>query len=198
MRTKQTRLAGAVAAIIAAGLAGFSLRPASTSPTVIAARNPAVEVRTVVIRKTIHIVRHERSAHGTRGRGRPSAAPANGAGGPSHPVAAGGVPVATRTSPSHATVAASAGPGTSASSGSPATPVTTRTSASHTAPSTTGAPAASGGGSTSAPVTTRTSTGGKAGSTSSGGGSGSSGKPVSTRTSGGHGGDGEKGDNGGD
>jgi hypothetical protein len=64
MARTHTRLIGAVAALIAAGLAGFSLRSQQATLTTIAARNPTTDVRTQVIRRTIHITRHEHARHG--------------------------------------------------------------------------------------------------------------------------------------
>ena len=58
MRTGHTRIAAASAAIAATGLARLSLRPAPQSHVALAASNPAVEVRTEVIRRTIHVVHH--------------------------------------------------------------------------------------------------------------------------------------------
>ena len=77
MLNKHTRLAGGGAAVAAAGLAGYSLRPSGgPQRRAVAARNPAAEVRTEVIRRTIHIVKHELPAgrrprpHARRLRGR--------------------------------------------------------------------------------------------------------------------------------
>jgi hypothetical protein len=199
MSKAHSRLAAALAAALAAGLVGFSLRPSSAAP--VASRNPAVEVRTQVIRRTIHIVRHERprafgsnartyvaSAQGARGvQGARAGGTAPGVSTRtsihSAPTAAAGVAptagVTTRTSV-HATAPASGAPTSTSPAG---TPVTTRTSKHHTATGT--------GGSTgsSHPVTTRTSK-----RSGSGGSSGSG--PVTTRTSnGGDGGDGGGHDN---
>lgn len=184
MRKTHTRIAGALAALLAAGLAGFSLRSQPTSSVSLAARSPAPAVATQVIRRTIHIVRHEhpRTPHGSppgfprrggAGHANPARSVHTGASG-SHAagsagalVAAGGGAVTTRTSPSHT----SAG---SAPSGSTATgaPVTTRTSPSHA--STGSAPSGS------APAGTRPTT-----RTSPHGSSGAPGaKHVATRSSG--------------
>ena len=63
MRTNYSRIAAVVMAISAGGLAAFALRPAAGTGTLaLAARNPAVEVRTQVIRRTIHVIRHEPGA----------------------------------------------------------------------------------------------------------------------------------------
>lgn len=187
MGRKHTRMIGAAAALLAAGLAGFSLRSQQQhATTALAARNPAADVRTQVIQRTIHIVRHEHpkpipAAHGTAAGGGAGGSPGSaspvrtGASGSRTGVVSSGpsTAVTTRTS------AASAPAGGSARSGAP---VTTRTSASH---GSSGSSAPSSG-----PVTTRTSSQG--GSTS---GVGSS--SVTTRSSGGHGG-GHGGDGGGD
>ncbi len=181
MRKTHTRIAGAVAALLAAGLAGFSLRSQPSSSVSLSARSPAPAVATQVIRRTIHIVRHERVAPraaghgGALGRGGPgrvssarsihtAASGSHGAGSPGAAVSAGGTAVTTRTSPSHAST------GSAPSSSAPAgVPVTTRTSASHA--STPSASAHAG-----APVTTRTSPHGSSAT--------SGGKHVATRSSG--------------
>jgi hypothetical protein len=182
MRKTHTRMAGAVAALLAAGLAGFSLRSAPRSSASLAARAPSAAVTTQVIRRTIHIVRHERAR--SRSGVRPGSVPARsgaavstarsihtGASGSLHPgssgtvVSAGGV-VTTRTSPSHASAPTA--------SGSAGAPVTTRTSPSHAATSSGPAP-------TSSPVTTRTSPHGSSGASGT--------KHVTTRSSGNDGGD---------
>lgn len=188
-------MAATTTALAAAVLAVLALRPSSKAPTSLAARNPAVEVRTVVIRRTVHIVKHERApgAIGPHGHGQVAVGaehrPKTGASG-SHSsrsgVAAGGA-VSTRASGSHlvagipgsapVTTRTSAAHGAPTSGAGSAAPVTTRTSAAHG-----GTPSSSG----SRPVTTRTSA---ASGTSRG-------KPVSTRTSGSHGGDGEDGGDG--
>lgn len=162
---KHTRLAGAAAAVLAAGLAGYSLRPSNQSANLVAARNPAAEVRTQVIRRTIHIVKHERSGQGGR-HVRTLVASGGGL------RTGGGRPVSTGAS-HHSAAAVGSGA---------AAPVVTRTSSHPVSSASTGAPASSG-----APVTTRTST-----HSSGSGSSGSSSKPVTTRTSsgGGHGGEG--------
>jgi hypothetical protein len=182
------RIIGAVAAVLAAGLAGFSLRSQQRSPTTV--RNPAADVRTVVIRRTIHIVRHEHPKRGTGPHGPTliAAAGVSHAAGPavrtgassSHAIGSGAVvaaggsgAVTTRTSAAH--LSSGPAPGTPGSTGAP---VTTRTSAGH---STTGSSARSGG-----RLTTRTSSHGASGSRSG---------TVTTRSSGGRG---EGGDGGGD
>ena len=142
MPKTQTRLVGAVAALLAAGLAGFSLRSSPNSPTAVAARNPAPDVRTQVIRRTVHIVRHQRSGQGAGLHGGGASAIGGSGGGVGVAPASS---VRTHASGSHAIGSAGTVAGGTAS-------VTTRTSASHSA----GSPVA-GSGSPSAPVTTRTS-----------------------------------------
>jgi len=185
MPPRITRSAAALAAIVAGGLAAFAFRPTAATNTTLAAHDPA-EIRTVTIRRTIHVVRHVPGPAGPgtpgpsgRGRGaqraavgtRPSGSHKSGA-------TAGGPPVATRASGSHG---ASVGAG-SASASAP----TTRASGSHGAGSTNSVPA-------STPVATRASG-------SHGNAPASSGHPVTTRTSGGaHSGGGDDGgDSGGD
>ena len=73
MRTNYSRIAAVVMAISAGGLAAFALRPAAGTGTLaLAARNPAVEVRTQVIRRTIHVIRHEPGARLRGSRGSPA------------------------------------------------------------------------------------------------------------------------------
>src|SRR5947209_5833660 len=112
MRRRHSRMAAAAMALVAGALAAFALRPPSKSAVTLAARNPAVEVRTVVIRHTIHVVQHERAKSGGglhTGAGL-HGAPAAHAGGPrtgasgSHAAgstAATGGTVATRVSGSY-------------------------------------------------------------------------------------------------
>jgi hypothetical protein len=112
MRTRHTRTAAAAAAVVATGAVGFSLRPAPQPTATLAARNPAIEVRTVVIKRTIHVRSHRQSPRGVyRGRGHGTAP---GAGTLRTAVAR------TRTSGRHS----SPSPGGSGSSA----PVTTRSS----------------------------------------------------------------------
>jgi hypothetical protein len=188
MRIGHTRTVAATAAVAAAGLAALSLRPTPHPTATLAARNPAVEVRTEVIRRTIHVSgrRHLRSAQvgapprahgGPSHGGAPAAHTRSSAGHHAPATTSAGTTVATRTSPGHGAA------GTSAGTTSPAShPVTTRTSPGHSAAGTsagTTSPA-------SHPVTTRTSPGHASGG---GSGSGSSGAPVTTRSSGSHHGD---------
>jgi hypothetical protein len=185
MRKTHTRIAGALAALLAAGLAGFTLRSQPRSSVSLAARSPAPAVATQVIRRTVHIVRHEhpRSAPGSRVRsptragvgqayrGRSvhtGASGSRGAGAPGAPASAGGAVVTTRTSPSHAST------GSAPSGSAPAgTRPTTRTSPAH-------APTGSAPSGSAAPgtrPTTRTSPHGSTGAPGS--------KHVATRSSGG-------------
>jgi hypothetical protein len=183
MPMTQTRAVGAVAALLAAGLAGFSLRTAPSSTTTVAARNPAADIRTEVIRRTIHVVRREHPRLGVLPRGS-AALPGGGvrtvsavrthasgshASGSAGYSATPGAPVTTRTSASHA------GGSYTAGSGAPTAPVTTRTSASHSSGSSATGSAPSGG-----RVTTRTSSHGTS--------STQGGRPT-TRSSGGDGSD---------
>jgi hypothetical protein len=158
MRRTHTRTAAAVTALAAGGLAAFALRPTNKPTLAIAARDPVVEVRTQVIRRTIHIIRHEPAAQfpvprerrgfregarartGASGSHHASAAAATTRTSGAHTSYSGGS-VATRTSGSHA--------GSGSGSSSTSRP-TTRTSGSHT------------GGGSSGP-TTRTSGGGERG-----------------------------------
>ena len=176
MRKRYSRIAAATTAIVAAALAVLALQPSPKTAVTLAARNPVVEVRTVVIRRTIHIVKHE---HAQTAAGRNGGAPV------SHGT---GTAPRTRTSAAHSSGSAAAGAISTHASGSH--PVTASPG---TAPVTTRTSRASGGSTgrsgSAAPVRTRTST--TSGS--------ASGKPVSTRTSGaGGGGDGGDGNGRGD
>jgi hypothetical protein len=178
MRRKYSRIVAITLAAVAGGLAAFALRPAAgTSTAMLAARNPAVEVRTQVIRRTIHVIRHESGA-GLRGAHGSSALVIAGHGGTARTASSAGhrTPHAGGTAAS-ATRASGAHGSNSAHSTVSAAPVATRSSGSH---STSSAPV-----SQSHPVSTRSS--GSHG-TSSGAVSGtSSRRPVSTRSSGSHG-----------
>jgi hypothetical protein len=188
MRKQYSRIAAIVMAVTAGGLAALALKPApGNSAATLAARNPAVEVRTQVIRRTIHVIRHEPGARlrGHRGsaavlgaaeshaRARTSASGAHRAG---H-AAGTGVAVATRTSGSHSTPS---------SPTNQSHPVATRSSGSH---STASAPTHR-----SQPVSTRSS--GSLGTSSGAASAGSSGRPVTRASGGGHG-HGDGGDDGG-
>src|SRR5690349_17670605 len=111
MQTNHTRTAGAVVAVIAAAGVGYSLRP-SAQQAALAARDPAVEVRTVVIRRTIHIVRHERTRPPVHpaGSNAVAAGQTSQAGGqtPGQPAAQTAPSSAVRTSTSHHATAAPA------------------------------------------------------------------------------------------
>jgi hypothetical protein len=157
-------MAATATALATAALAVLALRPSSKTAVPLAARNPAVEVRTVVIRRTIHIVKHEHApgTPGLNGHGptpsRAGTAPRTSTSG-SHaagsPAATAGT-VSTRTSGSHGVAAA---PGTA--------PVTTRTSR---------ASGSSPVGSSGKPISTRTSaSGGGHGGEGGDGGNGSGG-----------------------
>jgi hypothetical protein len=201
MPKRHGRILGSLAAVIAAGLAGFSLRPSPQPVTAVASRNPA-EVKTQVIRRTIHIVHRqgsgqaaERGRHGRPGSGTRSVrtgASRFHATGSTTGVGGGAAAVATRTSGSHVAPAASSG----SAGGSSGTPVTTRTSASHPASGSPGSQPSTGSpGAGSSPVTTRTS-GSHTASGSPAAGTGTGSKPVTSRTSGGKSGGEDKGDHG--
>ncbi len=179
-RTTNARIAALATTLVAGVLAAFALRPSTSSTGSTAhVQQQAAEVRTQVIRRTVHIVRHERPprARTTAGRGAAgstatigvagaSSAPRTGTSG-SHSSAAG---LATGVSAPR-TRTSGASTGATPSAGAVGAPVRTRTSGTAVA----GAPSTSSSG---APVRTRTS----GGATS--GGSGGSGA-VRTRTSGG-------------
>jgi hypothetical protein len=152
-----TRIAALAAALVTGALAAYALRPGSavTGPTA-RVQPQAVEVRTQVIRRTVHIVRHERpprprATHGASAAGstatalaRVGTAPRTGTSG-SHAALAGTPAAATapRTRTSGSTTAVAPSSGSSA-------PVRTRTSGGST-----------GGGSGTTAVRTRTSGGGE-------------------------------------
>src|SRR5579862_4248924 len=112
MQPRHTRIAGAVAALIAAGSVANALRPGSQQSRALAERQTAVEVRTQVIRRTIHVVKHESAPHG------PPQQTANAQASPTT-VSRAASPLRT-TASSHAAVTHPAVSGTA--------PVTTRTS----------------------------------------------------------------------
>ena len=193
MRTTYTRTVAMLTALAAGVLAAFALRPSPATTVTLAARNPAVEVRTEVIRRTIHIIKHVAGAGGfgspagaayghRSGSVRTGASRSHSAGAP----AGNGVAFTTHVSGSHSSAV-----GTTYAGGT----VRTRTSASRHG--------SSGSGSTGGPVTTRTSGSRHASGPASGpvtthtSGSSGSGKPVHTRTSGTHVGEGGDGGNGG-
>lgn len=65
MKSTYTRLVGAIAAAAASGAAGFYLWPATHSKSVVTDRNAAAEVRTQVIHRTVHVVRHPKAKAST-------------------------------------------------------------------------------------------------------------------------------------
>lgn len=128
MQKKYARGLAAVAALLAGGLAAFALRPSSTPTTTLAARNPAVEVRTQVIRRTIHIGHAPgASVHSSGATVRSVARPRTGTSG-AHSAAS--TAVATRTSGSPAATGAGAPITRTSGSAAPAAgaPARTRTS----------------------------------------------------------------------
>ena len=193
MRTNYSRIAAVVMAISAGGLAAFALRPAAGTGTLaLAARNPAVEVRTQVIRRTIHVIRHEPGARLRGSRGSPAlvvaahgrartAASGRHRSGPTAGSTAAAA-VATRTSGAHAVVTHQSSPS--------AAPVATRTSGAHSTGSSSAPVRSSAPASQSHPVSTRSSGSHASPST------GTSTHPV-TRSSGGGHGHGEDGGDGG-
>jgi len=137
MPPRTTRTAAALAAIVAGGTAAFALRPAAATNATLAAHNPA-EIRTVTIRRTIHIVRHQpgpagpgiSGAGGRRLSAKRAGVSTHASGSRKNGATAAAGAVATRASGSHGTAAAVA----SASAGG----VTTRASGSHAGGSTSG------------------------------------------------------------
>ncbi len=144
MRRRHTRSAAAITAIAAGGFAVYTLQPSDKPVATLAARSPAVQYRTQVIRRTVHVVRHEHAAHGpnprgavaTGGRGRHGAggsAPRTGASG--HHSAAGSSGSAGSSGAVATRASGGSGGGGSVASGSGSSgssaPVSTRTSASH-------------------------------------------------------------------
>ena len=184
MGRKNSRTAAIGIAAAAGALAAFALRPAAgTTTATLAARNPAVEVRTQVIRRTIHIIRHEPGA-ALRGSRSPSTVVVAGRGpvaGHARTAASGGHRSASSFAAATAVTRASGAHGQSTGH-TPAsvTPVVTHASGSH---SSAAAPALA-----SHPVSTRTS--GSHGTSSSG----SSGRPVTRSSGGGHGGGDDRGE----
>src|SRR6516165_10372027 len=69
MRRSHSRIAAAITAVAAGGAAVYALRPADKPVVTVAARSPAVEYRTQVIRRTVHVIRHESAAHFPTPRG---------------------------------------------------------------------------------------------------------------------------------
>lgn len=69
-RTTNARIAAAATTFAAGVLAAFALRPATSSTSSATVSRPqAAEVRTQVIRRTVHIVRHERPPRARGGAG---------------------------------------------------------------------------------------------------------------------------------
>jgi len=187
-RVSNTRIAAFASTLAAGVLAAFALRSSpATTGTATHVNQQAAEVRTQVIRRTVHIVRHERPPRGPATHGRPSTAGAVSGGGTS----VSGLPPRTAASGSRSGV--SSGPATTSaprtrtsgvgvrpapSTGAAPAPARTRTSGARGGAPSSGAPRKGGAG---APVRTRTS------GTSAGGGTGGagSGGAVRTRTSGG-------------
>lgn len=160
MRITNTRVAAAITALAAGALSAAALHQGtSTKSTSLAANQPpVVEVRTQVIRRTVHVVRHEHPPRPLRAR----------------TTAAGGTPPpgGATASAQRAGATRAVAPVRTASSGArpvsevPRTPVAsapvrTRTSGSS-------APKSAGGSSPKTPVRTRTS-GGKGGGEDGGG-----------------------------
>lgn len=153
-RPSNSRIASLTAALAAGALAAFALRPGPrTTGTATSAGTQVAEVRTQVIRRTIHVVHHERPP-------RPRTSLHRGAG-PASAVGATGSAVAPRSATSGATRSAPVGSG-------PA-PVRSRTSGSgsgsSSSPHTSGqvrtrSSGAAGGGGAGTPVRTKTSGGG--------------------------------------
>jgi hypothetical protein len=155
MHATNARVAAAIAALAAGGVSAFALtRPSTHQATQAASRQAAVEVRTQVIRRTIHVVRHERPPRpkgsvyvlprggGVRGTSPPARTASSGAHRSSGVTEAAASPVRTRSS-------SGASRGGSARPIGANTPVRTRTSGAKP----------TGGGREGAAVRTRTSGG---------------------------------------
>lgn len=69
MRRTHARAVAGLTAVAAGGFAAYALRPSDTVTATLAAHNPAVEVRTQIIRRTIHVIRHESAGHFPHPRG---------------------------------------------------------------------------------------------------------------------------------
>jgi hypothetical protein len=180
MRRNEMMTAGGVTLAGLGVLAGFAIGSGQKNPATVASRTQPVEVRTQIIRKTVHVYRRPKPHHATGGGGRGSSPGSRGF------IGAGGVSVAarTRSSGSHvaaSVVAGSAPPVRTHSSGSSA-PVHHSTHVSHPVRTSSSGTHYFSGSShpvASHPVSTRTS---GASHPSSG-----SAAPVKTRSSGGHG-----------
>ena len=192
MRRNEMMTAGGVTLAGLGVLAGFAIGSGQTTPATVASRTQPVEVRTQIIRKTVHVYRRPKPHHATgggNGGGRGSSPGSRG------PIGAGEASLAARTRSSGSHVAASVVAGSAPppvrthSSGSSA-PVHHSTRASHPVRTSSSGTHHSSGSThpvASHPVKTRTS-----------GGAPSSGasKPVKTRSSS-SGGHGDGGDGGG-
>jgi len=141
MRVTPTRAAAAVTALASGALAAYALQPegGGTSPTAVS-KQPAAEVRTQVIRRTIHVTRHERP-QGPTGAGGSGTGAAVGSG----TGAAAGSAIASGTTGSSAPRTSASG-SQAAGAATPSYRGAVRTASSGSA-----------GGSTSAPVSTRSS-----------------------------------------
>ena len=145
-RPTNSRIASLAAALVAGALAALALRPVTHGQSASGSGAPVAEVRTQVIRRTIHVVHHERPPQrraGTRRAAATTAAPTGihtGSSG-SHPSSTGAAPASPRSRTSGAAGAAPTPAG--------AAPVRTATSGSRSA-----APSAGRG---SGPVRTRSS-----------------------------------------
>jgi hypothetical protein len=183
MRRNEMMTAGGVTLAGLGVLAGFAIGSGQNTPATVASRTQPVEVRTQIIRKTVHVYRRpkpHRAAGGGGGRGDSSP-------GSRGPLGAGGVSVAarTRSSGSHVSasvVAGSAPPPVRTHSSGSSAPVHRATRVSHPVRTSSSGTHHSSGNThpvATHPVKTRTS---GASHPSSG-----SPAPVKTRSSGGHG-----------
>ena len=126
MRRTHTRMAAAITAVAAGGAAVYAMRPADQPVATLASKSPAVQYRTQVIRRTVHVIKHESGAkfptprgavatggHGPRGKGSvktgASGSHSRGSAGSGSVAAAGSV--VTRSSGSHASSGVSSGVG---------------------------------------------------------------------------------------
>jgi hypothetical protein len=184
MRRNEMMTAGGVTLAGLGVLAGFAIGSGQNNPATVASRTQPVEVRTQIIRKTVHVYRRPKPQHATGGRGgRGGSSP-----GSRGPIGTGGVSVAarTRSSGSHVAaslVAGSAPPPVRTHSSGVSAPVHNVTHISHPVRTSSSGTHHSSGSArpvASHPVKTRAS--GGASHPSSG-----SAAPVKTRSSGGHG-----------
>jgi hypothetical protein len=183
MRRNEMMTAGGVTLAGLGVLAGFAIGSGQNTPATVASRTQPVEVRTQIIRKTVHVYRRPKPNHARGGGGRGGSSP-----GSHGSIGAGGVSVAarTRSSGSHmaaSVVAGSAPPPVRTHSSGSSAPVRHTTRVSHPVRTSSSGTHHSSGSThpvASHPVKTRTS--GGASHPSSG-----SPAPVKTRSSGGHG-----------